>query len=185
MDLLAVHRARLETFRKAMNLVGPGPVEPHYADAEEALAGLEPAGRWADLGTGAGFPGIVFAARFPGVALDLVDSRRKRCAFLEGVLALADLGDHAPVRVVCGRVEDLPAHAYDGVMARAFAPPDALLAHARRLLVPGGTVVLFLQDDAEPAVAADFVPAGERRYAVDGRRRRAVWLRWTGQPSSG
>src|SRR5688572_1968559 len=54
-DLLEVHRRALEQWRGSMNLVGPGDLEEHYADSEAALAGLRPVGRWADLGTGAGF----------------------------------------------------------------------------------------------------------------------------------
>src|SRR5688500_5461480 len=131
-----------------MNLVGPGDVGDHYEDAERALAGLEPYGHWADLGTGAGFPGIVFAARFPHVRLDLVDSRRKRCSFVEQVLAEA----HVPadrVRVLCTRFEELEPAAYDGILSRAFAPPVEVLDHADRLLGETGMLVLFLQGDAD------------------------------------
>ncbi len=172
-DLLAVHRQLLERSRQAMNLVGPGPLDPHYADCEAALAGLAPTGRWADLGTGAGFPGIVFAARFPDVRLDLVDSRQKRCSFLENVLATAGVG--ARVQVWCSRLEELPAQTWDGVLARALAPPDEVLAHARRLVRPGGELVLLLQDDQAAPEGAEVL--GETRYTVDGKARRSVRLR--------
>ena len=61
-----------------MDLVGPGPLEPHFQDAAGAVAGLEAVGRWVDLGSGAGFPGIALAARHPGAEVWLVESRRKR-----------------------------------------------------------------------------------------------------------
>lgn len=80
--LAETHRRVLEQWRGAMNLVGPGPIAPHFADSEAALAGLDPVGRWVDLGSGAGFPGLVLAAMYPSVAVDLVDSRKKRCVFL-------------------------------------------------------------------------------------------------------
>lgn len=177
-DLLTAHRTLLERRRHTMNLVGPGPIAPHYADSAAALGWLTPSGRWADLGAGAGFPGIPFAARFPEVAVDLVEIRQKRCTFLEAVLLEASAAlktRPAPVRVLCTRIEDLPDHSYDGIVARALAPPAEVLEHARRLLVPGGTVVLFLQDTDAPG-APDFTPAGEHRYVVDGKARRAVAL---------
>lgn len=174
-DLLEVHRRILAQWRESMNLVGPGDIEEHYVDAESALDGLAPSGRWVDLGTGAGFPGIVFAARFPTVSIDLVDSRRKRCVFLEHVLAEAAVPP-AQVRVCCVRAETLPAATYDGVMARAFAPPDEVLTHARRLLVPGGRVLLFLQSDGSVGAADDFTEVFQRAYEVSGRQRKVVGL---------
>lgn len=176
-DLLTTHRDLLGRFRKSMNLVGPGDLALHYLDADHSLHWLEPEGHWADLGTGAGLPGIPFAARFPHVAIDLVDSREKRCIFLHKVLAEADLGGRAPIRVLHMRVEDLPGESYDGIIARAFTPPPKLLAHARRLLVPGGTLVLLLQDDTEAPEAEDFDVFHVEPYAVDGKHRKAVGLR--------
>jgi 16S rRNA (guanine(527)-N(7))-methyltransferase RsmG len=173
MGLLDIHRITLEQWRRAMNLVGPGPLEPHYLDCEQALQGLEPTGRWADLGSGAGFPGIVFAHLFPQVQLDLVDSRRKRCSFLEHVLAQAAV-PRDQARVLCQRVEELEGP-YDGLVSRAFAPPLEVLAHAARLTEPGGRVVLFLGDEEPPAVDG-WTWESQRRYAVetDGPRWRRV-----------
>ncbi|TNE85024.1 MAG: hypothetical protein EP330_26845 [Deltaproteobacteria bacterium] len=177
-DLLTTHQQLLARFRDSMNLIGPGDMSLHYEDADLSLHWLEPEGHWADLGTGAGFPGIPFAARFPQVELDLVDSREKRCIFLEKVLAEAELGDRAPIRVLRTRVESLPSAAYDGLVARAFTPPPKLLKHARRLLVPGGTLVLLLQDDAPIPAAGDFSTFHVEPYAVQGKGRRSVGLRF-------
>ena len=155
-----------------MNLVGPGPLDGHYMDCSEALLGLNPEGRWADLGTGAGFPGIVFAAMFPEVQLELVDSRRKRCVFLREVLDRAHRSD---IEVRCMRVESLPDGVYDGVVSRAFAPPDRVLVHAQRLLRPGGRLVMFLQASAELDAEA-FETIRRRDYQVDGRALQSLWL---------
>ncbi len=179
-ELMTVHRAALEQWRKAMNLVGPGDVSEHYVDAERALAGLSPRGRWVDLGTGAGFPGVILAALFPHLEVDLVDSRRKRCVFLEHVLGAAPDGDRDRVRVLCRRVETLPEHAYDGVTARAFAPPPQVLEHAARLLKPHGVVILFLQDDTPVPSDSRFRVIAERPYRVAGRQRRSVELALVG-----
>jgi 16S rRNA (guanine527-N7)-methyltransferase len=176
-DLLATHRSLLARFRKSMNLVGPGDLSLHYLDADRSLHWLEPTGHWVDLGTGAGLPGIPFAARFPDVAIDLVDSREKRCIFLEKVLAEAELGDRRPITVRHMRVEDLPNSTYDGVLARAFTPPPKLLRHAERLLVPGGTLVLLLQEDTPVPPSARFEVFHVEPYVVDRKPRKAVGLR--------
>ena len=181
MDLLDAHRTLLEQWRHSMNLVGPGPISEHYVDADHALQALsEPAGRWADLGTGAGLPGIIFAARFPTVALDLVDSRRKRCIFVEQVLGQADLTGHAERRVRCQRVESLEDAQYDGIISRAFAPPAKVLDHADRLLRDDGCVLLLLLADADVPEDSRFVVEKEHPYTMPGRDpRKAVLLRRT------
>ncbi|MEZ4240387.1 MAG: 16S rRNA (guanine(527)-N(7))-methyltransferase RsmG [Myxococcota bacterium] len=174
--LIAAHRRLLAQWRGAMNLVGPGPLDPHYADADVGLALLDPdppAGRWADLGTGAGFPGIPFAARFPSARVELVDSRQKRCVFLEHVLREAG-ADGVTVR--CARIETLPPGAYDGVVSRALAPPAEVLGHAARLLRPGGRAVLWL-GDAEVPLPPGFQLIARHRYASDPPRQVLV-LRW-------
>lgn len=177
-DLLTVHRDLLERFRRSMNLVGPGPVQEHFDDCALALEGLSPAGRWADLGSGAGFPGLPLAALWPELRVDLVESRRKRCTFLEHVLEEAEV-DPGRVRVICDRVERVDGP-YDGVVSRAFTAPEGFLEHAARLLRPGGVAVLFLQGDAE-------VPGDERfdvfhvePYRLGPKHRKSVALRLLG-----
>ena len=178
MDLISNHKTLLEQWRKRMNLVGPGPIGEHYADAEACLAVVpEPTGEWADLGSGAGFPGIVFAARYPEVSLDFVDSRRKRCVFVDQILMTTDLADHAPRRVLCQRVESLPDASYDGIISRAFAPPEVVLDHADRLLRPGGELVLLLQDRAPTPEDPRFTEVASHTYTLPGREpRRSVRL---------
>lgn len=178
-DLLTTHRTLLEQWRKTMNLVGPGPLAEHYADADASLSVLDnPTGHWADLGTGAGLPGIIFAAMFPDVTLDLVDSRRKRCIFVSQVLMKADLDGHAPRNVHCQRVETLPDATYDGIVSRAFAPPPAVLDHADRLLKPGGQVLLLLMGDAQTPSDPRYTVVREHAYTLAGRDpRRSVLLK--------
>ncbi len=138
------HLATLERWRHAMDLVGPGPLEVHFEDAARAVAWLpSPAGVWADLGSGAGFPGVALAAHFPQLTVHLVESRRKRAVFLRQLKA----GE-----VKCLRSEELPDESYDGVVSRAYKAPEAYLADARRLLKPGGVALLMLARQAEPEV---------------------------------
>ena len=68
------HHTLLERWRGAMDLIGPGPSLPHFEDAARGVSGLDAVGDWADLGSGAGFPGIALAARWPGARVEGLDS---------------------------------------------------------------------------------------------------------------
>ena len=162
-DAIATHRRLLEQWRKAMDLVGPGPIDPHFQDAEGSVDGLAAMGAWADLGSGAGFPGITLAARHPQAQVSLVESREKRALFLHKVVAQAKL---ANASVVHGRTESLPGGQFDGIISRAYKPPPAVLADAARLLKPGGRIVLLLGDGALPILPTQWVEPQTHRYPV-------------------
>lgn len=177
--LLDVHRDMLERWRGVLNLIGPGPSAVHYQDAEAALADLhEPGGRWADLGTGAGFPGVVLATHFPTLEVELVDSRQKRCNFLEEVVERSGV---TGVTVRCTRIEDLPDRSYDGITARALAPPAEVCEIALRLLRPGGLALLLVGEAAEFDVPEGLTQLADRSYRVAGLAHRAVLLRRGGR----
>ncbi len=182
-ELLAIHRAELERARTETNLVGPGPLDEHYLDAEAGLSDLSPSGRWADLGSGAGFPGIVLAALHPELAVDLIEPRRLRASFLSGVLLAA--GSPSRIQVVQRRVQSVREH-YDGATARALAPPAEVLALAAPILRPGATLVLFLQEDQPVSVDRRYRLIGEVRYAVPHRApRRTLRLERLGPAPGG
>lgn len=123
----------LEAANSRMNLIGASTVAEvwrrHVLDSAQLL-GLAPrAERWADLGAGAGFPGIILALILKGranVEVHLVDSMAKRCAFLSEVVRTLDL----PAVVHNARAETLPL-AVDVVTARACAPLTRLLGFAK------------------------------------------------------
>lgn len=92
-----------------------------------------PAGDWLDLGSGAGFPGLVIAALEPERAVTLVDSRRLRTEWLARAATLMGLRN---VEVVLSRVEDLADRRWQVISARAFAPLDRLLEVAARFSTP-------------------------------------------------
>jgi 16S rRNA (guanine527-N7)-methyltransferase len=167
------HAALLERWRTAMDLVGPGPLAPHLDDADAAVADLDARGDWVDLGSGAGFPGVALAARWPEARVQLVERRQKRAAFLEQVVAAAGLSNAS---VHCVDSATLPAGAYDGVVSRAYKPPAELLPEAARLLRPGGLLVLLLAREPAPA-APGWSLAGARDYSIEGKPRRVVVLR--------
>jgi 16S rRNA (guanine527-N7)-methyltransferase len=170
-EALSVHRRVLEKWRGAMDLVGPGPLDPHFEDAVAAVTPLAVHGLWADLGSGAGFPGIALAALHPTARVHLVERRQKRAAFLEEVLRQAAL-TNAEVRVQ--DAEGL-SPGYDGLISRAYKPPPDVVVDARRLLRPGGTLVLMLA--GEPfSPPPDFTTIHLNKYEIGGRPRQALAL---------
>jgi 16S rRNA (guanine527-N7)-methyltransferase len=92
-----------------------------------------PPGPWLDLGSGAGFPGLVIAALEPERPVTLVDSRRLRTEWLARAAALMGL---ANVEVVLARAEDLGERQWHVISARAFAPLDRLLDIAAGFSTP-------------------------------------------------
>lgn len=117
-------------------------VDIHVADSLTALDvdGIRRAASLADLGAGAGFPGLALAVALPAVTVRLVESQRRRCEFLERVCASADI---ANARVIRARAEEWREglSANDAVVARALAPQPVVLEYAAPLLRLGGTLV--------------------------------------------
>ena len=103
----------------------------HFADSAQLLT-FVPRGTslsWLDLGTGAGFPGLVVAILRPDLRITLVESRRRRVEWLDRITAELAL-DKIEVRGV--RVEDLSSTKVDVISARAFAPLTRLLELSAR-----------------------------------------------------
>jgi 16S rRNA (guanine527-N7)-methyltransferase len=95
----------------------------------------------ADLGSGAGFPGLVLAIlQRDRLHVTLFEATRKKAEFLESLARRLDL----PVKVRNERIEAAPPESFDVVTARACAPLPALLAYAQNFVSPT-TVCLFLK----------------------------------------
>jgi 16S rRNA (guanine527-N7)-methyltransferase len=94
----------------------------------------------ADLGAGAGFPGLALAVGLGEAQVRLVESHRRKCEFLRAVAASAGISN---VTVVCARAEEWSAGigANDAVVARALAPQPVVLEYAAPLLRHGGALV--------------------------------------------
>lgn len=111
-----------------------------------ALAEWVPAGaRVADIGSGAGLPGIPLLLARPDLTMTLVEPMQRRATFLTQVCD--ELG--LPAQVVRARGESLPPESFDVVVARAVAPLARLLDLVVPLLVRGG-MLLALKGDAAP-----------------------------------
>jgi 16S rRNA (guanine527-N7)-methyltransferase len=143
---LEQYRSYLADWNQRMNLVGPATLDVfwsrHAWDSAQILPLAPEALTWADLGTGAGLPGIVLAIlgkHRPGFHVHLVESMAKRCRFLTEVVE----GLALPATVHNSRAEDLSL-AVDIVTARACAPLSRLLGYGRPYL-QRGAVALFLK----------------------------------------
>ncbi|OYW87923.1 MAG: 16S rRNA (guanine(527)-N(7))-methyltransferase RsmG [Hyphomonas sp. 32-62-5] len=90
-----------------------------------------------DLGSGAGFPGLILAAARPKAHVTMMESVGKKCAFLRAAIEAAGLN----AAVYQGRIEAAPPIKADFVTARAFAPMPQLLEYASRWLRKGATGV--------------------------------------------
>jgi len=94
-----------------------------------------------DIGSGAGFPGLVLKIIFPNIKIDLLDSTTKRCQFLEQVIKDLELKN---INVINARAEEYALHnreIYDIVTSRAVAPLKHLLEYSIPLLKIGGTFI--------------------------------------------
>ncbi|MCH5378147.1 MAG: 16S rRNA (guanine(527)-N(7))-methyltransferase RsmG [Planctomycetes bacterium] len=164
-ELLSVSReteARLHRFAdhlkrwtRAKNLVGPETLTSlwtrHIADSAQVLAAVPDSRRWVDLGSGAGFPGLIVAiliADMPGASVHLVESNGRKCAFLRA--AARDCG--APAHIHNDRIEKFVENwraPVDVVTARALAPLGKLVEMAAPLIKSGALAVFHKGQDVE------------------------------------
>ncbi len=142
------------------------PVDAWRVHVEDSLTGLEveglrKAGRVADIGSGAGFPGLVLAVALPHARVDLVESVGRKCEFMRGAISAAGIGN---ARVVNARSEELAVgggrEAYDVVTARAVGRLSTLAELASPLLREDGVLVAWkgrrdAEEEAEMGRAAD------------------------------
>lgn len=149
-------------------------IEVHVADS---LSGLElpelaSARQIADIGAGAGFPGLALAVALPQAQVDLVESAGRKTALMD---RLIQAGDVSNARSITTRAEELggvPAalgggrDAYDAVTARAVGPLAVLVEYAAPLLREGGVLVAWKGGRDEDEEAAGAAAAGQVGMAV-------------------
>jgi 16S rRNA (guanine527-N7)-methyltransferase len=157
----------------------------HFGESIFALTvGAISDGRLADVGSGAGFPGLPIRLARPSIHLTMIESNTKKCTFLREVSRRLNVdGD---VRVLNSRMEDLPTPSaeerFDFISARAVGDFDVLLDFARKFLAKKGRLVLWIgQEDAETLAAAHsvqwewsdpiLIPNSSRRNLLSGQLR--------------
>jgi len=171
-------------FGRVMNLSGARDLPALAEQVGEGLQvvalahqlGCSTGQRWIDVGSGAGFPGLIIAACLP-VEVVLVEPRERRASFLE--LMLAQVGGRGRVvrgRLEMGRIEvrgrqDAGLGRFEWASARAVFSPTVWLASARALLVREGIVVAHLhRGDEDPSGWAAVGAIQGERWSVRGYR---------------
>ena len=157
---------------KAEGFLGPGPLDSHV-DHARSLGAAVPgfAGRFCDLGSGGGVPGLVLLEDWPAAHAVLLDGSTRRCAFLAE--AISELGAEDRAEVLEGRAEDLgrteARGSFDLVVARSFAAPPVTAECAAPLLRVDGLLVVAEPPEGgavrwDPAGLAELGLAYERDF---------------------
>lgn len=149
---LAIYEQLLTQWQRSINLVSGSTLTDlwlrHFVDSAQVHGVAPRAHKWADLGSGGGFPGMVTAMLLkntPGAVVHLIESDQRKAAFLRAVSR--ETG--APAIVHAERIETaLPKiGAADAISARALAPLDLLLELAEPALQNGATGVFLKGED--------------------------------------
>jgi 16S rRNA (guanine527-N7)-methyltransferase len=159
-DRLALFVELLDRWRHKTNLISnstfPSIWTRHIADSAQLLALAPAAKRWVDMGSGAGFPGLVIAiqlAAIPGAIVHCIESDGRKCAFLREAARATGAAAHIhPVRVEAIEPESLGP--VDAVTARAFAPLPMTLKLARPWIERGAIAVFPRGESAKDQMAA-------------------------------
>ncbi len=144
--------------------LGPSAVEAYveHGKAHCRAAGVAAGGRWCDLGSGAGLPGLILALEAESIEVLLLDRSTARCEFLRWAVVELMVADR--VSVLCAEAADTASSStymgsFDGVVSRSFGSPPLVAEIAGALLKPGGRLVV-----SEP-------PDGGGRWPDEGLQR--------------
>ncbi len=147
-DSLFNHLAELNKWNKKINLSAIRDdrdiIIKHVLDSLSYLLGfnLSNSQNLLDIGSGAGFPAIPIKIIHPEIAITLVESTKKKAAFLRHTIRKLKLGD---IDVIDKRIEDISkiyCEAFDVVTARAFADMKTAITSGKPFLKPGGVIIL-------------------------------------------
>lgn len=151
LEQLDIYADRLTAWNARINLVSPKSLaelwERHFLDSLQLLRIAPDWNTWADLGSGAGFPGAVIAIANPDKTVTLIESDARKCAFLR---ALAR--ETTATNIINSRIESATPLNADVVSARALAPLPKLLAYVDRHIGPEGRALLLKGKNARQEI---------------------------------
>ena len=158
MSDLQAYAALLEKWNSRINLVSQSTLPElwrrHMSDSGQVFSLAGAVGLWVDIGSGAGFPGLVAAVMakntYPEMRFVLVESDARKAAFLTTVIR--ETGANAEVKIA--RIEELPPAGADILSARALAPMGKLLEYAERHRKQGGICLFPKGAQAESELTA-------------------------------
>ncbi len=159
-ERLQTYEALLRHWQKRINLIAPGTLDHiwhrHFADSAQLLALAGDSNRWLDLGSGAGFPGLVIAlcaANQADTHVQIIESNARKCAFMKEVVRETGCS----VEIHHARIESLHhKNRFDGVecvTARALAPLGQLFELAHPFFQPGVQGLFLKGRQAEDELA--------------------------------
>lgn len=141
---LAAYAALIRKWNPAINLVAPATLPDleirHLADSGQLAEMATVGGSWMDIGSGGGLPGLVVAIYDPDRPVTLVDSDRRKVAFLQNAIRQLDLEN---CTAMAARIETMPPASPRHISARALAPLDRLMPYVARHLTTDGTAWLM------------------------------------------
>ncbi len=143
--VLKKFHAELIQSNKVINLVSAGSIvnadQIHFSDSIIACRIIFKASKGAkeifDLGSGNGFPGVVYAILFPEVVVNLVESDSRKCEYLRTLVTRLDLKN---VKVIEKQIEALPADSVKFAFSRGLAAIPKALLMTRKIFALGGTL---------------------------------------------
>ena len=164
------YKALLGKWNKVHNLTGAKTlqqIDQFILDAVLPIKFLPPIHKAMDIGTGAGFPGMILALALPQTHFTLVEPLSKRASFLQFVKA--DLG-LSNVDVKALRVEQLPSEPYDFITSRAVTDTEMLLKLSEPFCTEG-TLLLFYKgekvyDEIDKSLDYQIIEAENRHYLL-------------------
>lgn len=160
LSLLLAHAEAVREAGPRLGLISPGDVDLVIArhSADSLLFALprtpQPGERWLDVGSGAGFPGLVLACAFPSCSYTLLEPLKRRAGFLQ--LTVLELG-LANVTVDDRRLGDLDGGGFDVAVARALQDPNEALLAMLELLREGGEALVAVGPGLLPKPPARLV----------------------------
>ncbi|MDD5716612.1 MAG: 16S rRNA (guanine(527)-N(7))-methyltransferase RsmG [Sulfuricurvum sp.] len=164
------YKALLVKWNKIHNLTGAKTlqqIDDFIVDAITPLTFLPPIRKAMDIGTGAGFPGMILAIGMPETHFTLVEPLAKRASFLQFVKA--DLGLEN-VDVKPQRVEQLPAEPYDLITSRAVTDTQMLLKLSEPFCIPGSLLLFYkgekVYDEIDEKLNYEIIEAENRHYLL-------------------
>ncbi|WP_187647254.1 16S rRNA (guanine(527)-N(7))-methyltransferase RsmG [Nitrosophilus labii] len=161
---------KLLEWNKIHNLTGAKSEKEVWENIEDSVYPvkfLSPVKKAMDIGTGAGFPGLILAFALKDTEFLLVEPRNKRAAFLNYIVATLELKN---VKVEKKRVEELPAEPFDLITSRAVAKTFFLIELCRTFIKKDTILLFYKGEEVDNEVeelkdfSFDIIRRGKRRY---------------------
>jgi len=156
-EKLSTYEQLVQKWNPAINLVAKSTLdsiwERHFADSADVWVYAKPkTGRWLDIGSGGGFPGLIIAIiaaeKAPDLKVTCIESDIRKCEFMRTVTRATGLS----VNILSRRIEEAPAQGADFISARALAPLPKLLGFVHKHLAANGVAFLHKGANWEPEI---------------------------------